>query len=40
MYLNGKNIPNGCKIFLMAIKYTNIFHSKALGNIPKMGFLV
>jgi hypothetical protein len=24
----------------MAIKYTNIFHSKTLQNLPKFGFLV
>jgi hypothetical protein len=24
----------------MAIKYTNIFHSKTLQNIPKLGFLL
>jgi hypothetical protein len=23
----------------MAVKFTNIFHSKALPNIPKLGFL-
>jgi hypothetical protein len=23
----------------MAIKYTNIFHSKVLKNLPKLGFL-
>jgi hypothetical protein len=45
-YQNGKNIPkdhklhqngytNGHKIFQMAVKYTNIFQSKALQNIPK-----
>jgi hypothetical protein len=28
-------IPNGHKIFQMAIKYTNIYHSKALQNLPK-----
>jgi hypothetical protein len=33
-------IPNGRKIFKMAIKYTNIFCSKALQNIPELGFLV
>jgi hypothetical protein len=43
---NGENIPNnppklpnGHKLFQkrikMAVKYTNIFHSKALQNIPK-----
>jgi hypothetical protein len=34
------NIPNGRKIFQMTIKYTNIFHSKALQDLPKLGFLV
>jgi hypothetical protein len=29
MYQMAKDIPNGCQIFQMAIKYTNIFHSKA-----------
>jgi hypothetical protein len=24
----------------MGMKYTNIFHSKALQNLPKVGFLV
>jgi hypothetical protein len=31
-----ENIPY---IFQMAIKYTIIFHSKALQNLPKFGFL-
>jgi hypothetical protein len=31
---------HGRKIFLTAIKFTNIFHSKALQNLPKLGFLV
>jgi hypothetical protein len=33
-------MPNGHKIFQMIIKYNNIFHSKALQNLPKLGFLV
>jgi hypothetical protein len=33
------NTPNYRKMFQMAIKYTNIFHSKALQNIPKSGLL-
>jgi hypothetical protein len=33
-------LPNGCKTFQMAIKYTNIFHSRALQKIPKLGLLV
>jgi hypothetical protein len=36
----SKNIPNLHKIFQMAIKYINIFLSKALQNVPKLGFLV
>jgi hypothetical protein len=31
---------NGLKIFQINIKYDNIFHSKALQNVPKLGFLV
>jgi hypothetical protein len=34
------DIPNGRTIFQMAKKYNNDFHSKALQNIPKLGFLV
>jgi hypothetical protein len=34
------NIPNGRKIFQMVIEYTNLCHSKALQNLPKVGFLV
>jgi protoporphyrinogen oxidase len=30
------DIPNGCQIFQMAINYTDIFHSKALQNIPNL----
>jgi hypothetical protein len=33
-------IPNGRKIGPMAIKYTNIFHSKSFQVLPKLGFLV
>jgi hypothetical protein len=33
------NIPNDLKIFQMTIKYTSIFHSKALQNWSKLGFL-
>jgi hypothetical protein len=33
-------IPNDEKILQMTIKYTSIFHSKALQNLPKLGFLV
>jgi hypothetical protein len=44
----GKNVPNGhklcipnvCKIFQLAIKYSNSFQSEALQNLPKLGFLV
>jgi hypothetical protein len=31
---------NGHTIFQMVIKYTNIYHSKALQNLHKLGFLV
>jgi hypothetical protein len=31
-------IPNGHKLYQTAVKYTNIFHSKALQNTPKTGF--
>jgi hypothetical protein len=34
--LNTK-LPNGCNIFQKAIKCTNIFQSKSLPNLPKMG---
>jgi hypothetical protein len=33
-------MPNGRKIDQMAIKYTYIFHCKALQNLPKLGLLV
>jgi hypothetical protein len=33
-------MPYGHKIFQMIIKYNNIFHSNALQNLPKLGFLV
>jgi hypothetical protein len=46
-YQNGEkytklpqNISNGRKIDQMVIKYTKIFHSKTLRNLPKLGFLV
>jgi hypothetical protein len=29
-------MPNGRKIFQMVIKYSNIFHSKAIQNLPKL----
>jgi hypothetical protein len=32
-------VPNGLKIFQMVIKCSNIFYSKALQILPKMGFL-
>jgi hypothetical protein len=35
-----QNVPNVLKIFQMAIKYINIFLSKALKNLPKLVFLV
>jgi hypothetical protein len=37
-YQNEKNIPNDHEYFQMAVKYTNIFHFKALQNMPKLGF--
>jgi hypothetical protein len=40
MYQIVINNPNVCKIFLMVIKYINIFQFKALKNFPKLGFLV
>jgi hypothetical protein len=33
-------MPNGPKILLMTRIYNNIFHSKVLHIIPKLGFLV
>jgi hypothetical protein len=39
MYQNGgKTYQMAFKKFQMAIKYTNIFRSKALQNIPNLGF--
>jgi hypothetical protein len=44
-YQKGKNIPkdhkqkpNGHTLYQMSIKYTHIFHSKTLQNIPKLEF--
>jgi hypothetical protein len=37
---DGHKISNGRKIDQMVIKYTKIFHSKTLQNIPTLGFLV
>jgi hypothetical protein len=34
------NVPNGLNIFKMAKECTKLFHSKALQNLPKLGFLV
>jgi hypothetical protein len=34
------NIPYGSTIYQMALTYADIFHFKALRNIPKFGFLV
>jgi hypothetical protein len=39
-YQNGKNIPNDHKIYQMDIQYSNMFHFKALQNIPKLVFLL
>jgi hypothetical protein len=36
----SQNVPKVCKIFQMAIKYINIFQSRVLQNLPKLGFLV
>jgi hypothetical protein len=33
-------IPNGHKLFLVVINYTNIFHAKAFQNLPKLRILV
>jgi hypothetical protein len=45
--LSWHNIPkprkiyqNGRTVYQMTIQYTNIFHSKALQNLRKLGFLV
>jgi hypothetical protein len=35
-----QNIPNGHKMDLIDIIYTNTFHCKSLQNLPKMGYLV
>jgi hypothetical protein len=35
-----QTIPNGRKIFRMVTKYIDIFHSKALQILPKIGILV
>jgi hypothetical protein len=35
-----QNITNGSKMDQMVIKYTKIFRSKTLQNLPKLGFLV
>jgi hypothetical protein len=40
MYYVVIKIPNVLKILEMVIKYINIFQSKALQNLPKLGFLV
>jgi hypothetical protein len=33
-------IPNDQKLYQTTVKYSNIFYSKALQNIPKMVYLV
>jgi hypothetical protein len=33
-------IPSGNKVCQITVKCTNIFHSKALQNIPKLGYFV
>jgi hypothetical protein len=37
-YQIATKLPNGLNIFQMVIKYTNLFHSKALQNLPKLDF--
>jgi hypothetical protein len=39
---NGPNtdLPNDSSIFQMATDYINLLHSKAVQNLPKLGFLV
>jgi hypothetical protein len=34
-----QHLPNIRNLNQMALKYTNIFHCKALQNLPKLGFL-
>jgi hypothetical protein len=34
------NVPNGRNTFQMAKEHTNLFHFKALPNLPKLGFWV
>jgi hypothetical protein len=38
IYQLAKHIPNCRTIFPKAVKYTNIFHSKALQKYTKLGF--
>jgi hypothetical protein len=38
MYKIVKNIPHVCEIFQRVLKYINFFQSKALQNLPKLGF--
>jgi hypothetical protein len=40
IYQTANIISNGHKLFQTVVKYTIIFHSKTLQNIPKLGFLV
>jgi hypothetical protein len=40
LYQTAINYTKWPKIFQMVIKYKNIFHSKALQILPKLGFLV
>jgi hypothetical protein len=39
-YRHSKNKPNNKKIYQIPVKYTNIFHSKALKNWPILGIRV
>jgi hypothetical protein len=36
-YQNGKTVPNDPKRYQLVTEYTNIFNSKALQNLPKVG---
>jgi hypothetical protein len=40
MTIKYAHISNGRRIFQMTLRYTNIFNSKALQNLPKLGYLV
>jgi hypothetical protein len=40
IYQIATKLPNGRNKFRMAIEYSNLFHSEASQNLPKLGFLV